>query len=289
MSKYFHEITPLTPSDCFLIFNRRKDRFDFPIHYHQALELNFISNAKGAQRLVGESIEEVDDKELVLVGSNVLHGWSQNNCESGNIHEITVQFHNDLFAKEFLARSIMKPIRDMFSRAQRGILFSKEVAEDIEPKLIRVSKIEGIDYFIEMLSILYDLAVSRNQRLLSMTVPDFKEGDIDDRLKLLYSYVQANYTLDLTLNQVAKHMNMSVVSFNRFIKKRAGKTFIQYLQDIRIGYAARWLIEKDLNIAEIAYKSGFNNITHFNRIFKKIKGCTPTQYRRDFRGIRKAL
>jgi len=289
VGKYFHEITPLTPSDSFLIMNREKEDFEFPIHYHEEIELNYISNAEGAQRIVGESIEDISDKELVLVGSNLVHGWRQNNASLEGVNEITVQFHQDLFGKEFLERSIMKPIRDMLYRSQRGILFSYDISENIGARLLKISKIDGIDYFLEMISLLHDLAVSRNQRLLSVTNPDISNFEVDTRLKTLHDYVQSNYTLDITLDQVAKYMNMSVVSFNRFIKKRTSKTFIQYLQDIRIGYASRWLIEKELNIAEIAYNSGFNNITHFNRSFKKIKGCTPTQYRKDFRGIRKAL
>ncbi len=82
---------------------------------------------------------------------------------------------------------------------------------------------------------------------------------------------------------------MSNVSFNRFIKKRTGKTFIEYLNDVRIGYASRKLIERDLSVSEIAFMCGFNNIANFNRVFKKNKNRTPTKYRQDFSGIKKVL
>lgn len=286
---YYREITPLSFRDSFLIFDREKDFFDFPIHYHPEMELNFISNAKGARRIIGDSIEEIDDVDLVFVGPRVVHGWVQHKCPKQNIHEITVQFHEELFSSDFLARSILKPIRDMFSRSSRGILFSKEVARTMAPRLEKVSKIDGIDYFLEMISILHDLAVSRNQRLLSMSINEVPTADTNDRLKVFYDYIQEKFKEDLTLEQVAAYMRMSVVSFSRFIKKRTGRTFVQYLHDIRIGYASRWIIEKELDIAEIAYESGFNSIAHFNRIFKKTKGRTPTQYREEFRGIRKVL
>jgi AraC-like DNA-binding protein len=101
--------------------------------------------------------------------------------------------------------------------------------------------------------------------------------------------VQENYANKITLDEVSELMNMSSVSFNRFIKKRTGKTFVEYVNDVRIGYASRWLIEKDLSISEIAFLCGFNSIANFNRVFNKNKGCTPTKYRQDFLGIKRVL
>jgi AraC-like DNA-binding protein len=157
------------------------------------------------------------------------------------------------------------------------------------PVFLRVSKLEGIDYFLELFSILYDLANSRNQRLLSTTTIYMESFENSDKLKLLYDFVQENYANKITLDEVSELMNMSSVSFNRFIKKRTGKTFVEYVNDVRIGYASRWLIEKDLSISEIAFLCGFNSIANFNRVFKKNKGCTPTKYRQDFLGIKRVL
>jgi hypothetical protein len=91
------EITPLTPSDCFTIFSRVKNKFDFPLHYHEEYELNLILNANGAKRVVGGHIENIDDLELVLVGPNLYHAWFTNQCKSEAITEVTIQFHKDLF------------------------------------------------------------------------------------------------------------------------------------------------------------------------------------------------
>ena len=93
----------------------------------------------------------------------------------------------------------------------------------------------------------------------------------------------------MTLREVADIMNMSSVSFNRFIKKRTGKTFVEYVNEVRIGYASKWLIERDLSISEIAFMCGFNSIANFNRVFRKNKGSTPSKYRQDFSGIRRVL
>ncbi|WP_424494237.1 AraC family transcriptional regulator [Salinimicrobium sp. GXAS 041] len=290
MNEHIHrEITPLAPEDSFLVFDRIKDDFDFPIHFHPEYELNFIINGKGVRRIMGDSLEEIGEIELVLVGPNLQHGWELHNCKSKNIHEITIQFHNDLFDTKLLSRRIMKPIKDMFERSAHGILFSEKIAEEIKPKLLKLSRIDSIDYFLELICILQDLATSRNQRMLSSYTSNNKNFENSEKIKVIYEYIQANYQNKISLADISKLVNMSPVSFNRFIKKRTGKTFIEYVNDTRIGYAAQWLIEKDLSIAEVAFKSGFNNIANFNRVFKKSKNCTPSQYREEFSGIKRIL
>lgn len=285
----YREITPLTSLDCFLVFDRVKEFFNFPIHFHPEIELNFIGNGKNVRRLVGDSLENIGALELVLVGPGLIHGWEQHDCKSKKIHEVTIQFHNDLFDKAFLARSIMKPVKDMFERAAHGILFSIEVTQHMAPRITKVSKLTGMDYFLELQSILYDLAISRNQRLLSTSTVQLEDFENSEKLKALYDYIQEKYDAKITLAEVSDLLNMSSVSFNRFIKKRTGKTFVDYLNAVRIGHASQMLVEKDLGISEIAYKCGFNNIAHFNRIFKKNKGNTPSKYRDDFSGIKRVL
>lgn len=286
---FYREIAPLSAGDSFLVFDRVKDSFDFPVHYHPEFEINFILNGKGVKRVVGDNIEEIDSVELVLIGPNLYHGWELNKCTSKKIHEITIQFHNDLFHESFLSRRIMNPIRDMFNRSIHGILFSKKTAEELTPRLVRLSKLDGMDYFLEITSLLYDLANSRNQRLLSTYTVDYDTFDDYDKMKLVYEYVQKKFADKITLEDAANVASMSIISFNRFIKKRTGKTFVNYINDIRIGYAARWLVEKDMSVSEVAFKSGFNNIANFNRSFKATKNCTPSQYREEFSGLKRIL
>ncbi|MFI0428277.1 helix-turn-helix domain-containing protein [Mariniflexile sp. HMF6888] len=289
LNKLHREITPLSPEDSFLVFDRVKDEFDFPIHFHPEYELNFISNGKGVNRVVGDSIEEIDNIELVLVGPNLHHGWLTHNCKSKEIREITIQFHDNLFNNEFLSRKIMKPIKDMFDRSIHGILFSKKVSTDMFERISQVSKLDSMDYFLEIISILHDLANSRNQRLLSSYTTNRDSFENSDKIKRIYEYVQENYDKKITLAEASELVNMSQVSFNRFMKKRTGKTFVDYVNDVRIGYAAIRLIEKDVSISEIAFNCGFNNIANFNRVFKKSKKCTPSQYKNDFSGIKRIL
>jgi hypothetical protein len=137
-NKILREITPLTQSDCFTIFSRTKKEFDFPLHSHDEYELNFIQNAAGAKRVVGDHVEVIGNIELVLVGPNLQHGWFTHTCKVKTINEITIQFHRDLFDEKFLQRNQMSFIRTLLQQSSRGVLFSRATTLSIMPRLIQL-------------------------------------------------------------------------------------------------------------------------------------------------------
>jgi AraC-like DNA-binding protein len=277
------EITPLTSSDCFTLFSRVKSEFDFPLHCHEELELNFIMNAKGAKRVIGDHIAEIDDLELVLVGSNLPHFWQTHKCKSKEIKEITIQFHKDLFDEKFLRRNQMSFIRSMLERSAKGILFSKQAIEQITPRLTILSQKQGFDSVLELISILHDLSVSRNMHTLSdATFSNAELSYNSRRIDSAFEYMNQNFQKSITLNEISKLVNMTDVSFSRFFKTRTGITFIDSLLELRLGHASRLLIDTTQSVAEVAYNCGFNNISNFNRLFKKKKGCTPKEFRENY-------
>ncbi len=287
-NEIMREITPLTQSDCFTLFSRVKSAFDFPLHYHEEFELNFIQNAKGAKRVVGDNIEEIDSLELVLVGSNLQHAWFTHQCKSKEIKEITIQFHKDLFDDKLLRRNQLSFIRTMLEKSSRGILFSRQTTEQLAPRIAELNKKHGFDSVLELMSILHDLSTSRNMRILSDASFNIAENYSysSRRIEKTFEYLNQNFDKQVTLAEVSKLANMSEVSFSRFFKQRTGNTFIESLNEIRLGHATRILIETTQNISEVAYDCGFNNISNFNRIFKKKKGCTPKEFRESFSGTR---
>jgi AraC-like DNA-binding protein len=288
--KVLREITPLTPGDCFTLFYRVKSEFDFPLHSHEEFELNFIQNGKGTKRVIGDHIDEIDNTELVLVGPNLQHGWFTHKCKSKEIKEITIQFHRDLFDEKFLQRIQMGFIRKMFERSLRGILFSKETTQAIMPRLFGITQKHGFDSVLELMSILHDLSTSRNIRTLSDS--SFNKTETfsynSRRIENIMKFLNHNFNKNVSLGEAAKIAAMSEVAFSRFFKMRTGKTFVDTLTEIRLGHASRMLIETTHGITEVAYKCGFNNISNFNRIFKKKKDCTPKEFRQEFNasGIR---
>ncbi|UOQ69114.1 helix-turn-helix domain-containing protein [Hymenobacter volaticus] len=281
------EITPLTQNDCFTLFSRKKKKFDFPLHYHEEFELNLIINAKGAKRIVGDHIELIDDLELVLVGPNLYHAWFTHKCETEDIRELTIQFHKDLFDERFLRKNQLSFIRTMFEKSQRGILFSRETIERLLPRLLKLEQKSGFDSVLELMSLLHDLSTSRNMHTLSNSTSNNEQLNYNSRrLEKVFEYMNANYSQPITLLDVAKVADMPEASFSRFIKKRIGSTFIDSLNEIRLGHASRMLIDTTHNVAEVAYKCGFHNISNFNRTFRKKKGCTPTEFRENYSGTR---
>jgi len=277
------EITPLTQSDCFTIFSRVKSEFDFPMHCHEELELNFIMNAKGAKRVVGDHIDEIDDLELVLVGSNLPHVWQTHKCKSKEIREITIQFHKDLFDDKFLRRNQLSFIRNMLEKSARGILFSTQTIEQIKPRLMILNQKQGFDSVLELLSILHDLSISRNMHTLSdATFSNAELSYNSRRIERSIEYMNQNFQKPITLTEVAKLANMTDVSFSRFFRSRTGITFMDSLLEMRLGHASRLLIDTTQSVAEVAYNCGFNNISNFNRLFKKKKGCTPKEFRDSY-------
>ena len=277
------EITPLTNSDCFTILTRIKSEFDFPLHSHEELELNFIMNAKGARRVIGDHISEIDDIELVLVGSNLPHAWQTHKCKSKDIREITIQFHKDLFDEKFLRRNQLSFIRNMLEKSARGILFARPVVEQIFPRLSVLSQKQGFDSVLELLSILHDLSISRNMHTLSDA--SFNNAELSynsRRIEKAIEYMNQSFQKQITLTEVAKLANMTDASFSRFFKTRTGITFMDSLLEMRLGHASRLLIDTTQSIAEVAYNCGFNNISNFNRLFKKKKSCTPKEFRENY-------
>ncbi|MFB9843146.1 AraC family transcriptional regulator [Mucilaginibacter ginsenosidivorans] len=286
-SNVMREITPLTPSDCFTIFSRVKQKFDFPLHYHEEYELNLILNASGAKRVVGGHIEMIDDVELVLIGPNLYHAWFTHQCQSEQITEVTIQFHKDLFDERFLKRNQLSFVKSMLEHSQRGILFSHDTVLALKERLLSLDKKTGFDSVLELLSILHDLSISRNMRTLSdLTFTNEKFYYNSRRIEKVFEYMNTNYNRQVSLAEVSRIANMPEASFSRFIKKRTGKTFIDSLNEIRLGHASRMLIDTTNTIAEIAYKCGFNNISNFNRIFKRKKFCIPKEFRETYTGNR---
>lgn len=287
-TELFKEVSPLSSKDCFILIERQKTNSNFPIHIHPECELNFIENAKGAQRIVGDSIEEIDEEELVLVTNPHLeHAWKDYRNVSKNIHEITIQFHPDLLTDTFLNKNQMISIRQLFRHAERGVAFSRESIAKVRP-LLKTLTCENDSFYslIKLLIILHELSIDKGMRELStgqFAANVMHQHSSDESLGRVMDYLSRHYSEVIRLSEVAEMVNMSESSFCRFFKQHTSKSFIDFLTDIRLGAASRALIDSSLSIAEIGYDCGFNNLSNFNRIFKKKKGVTPSEFRDNYR------
>lgn len=291
-NQIIREITPLSDKDCFYIAERYKTEFTYPIHNHAEFELNFTEKAAGVRRIVGDSAETISDYDLVLItGKDLEHVWEQHDCHSKEIREITIQFSHDLFFKSFIHKNQFDSIRRMLDKAQKGLCFPMAAILKVYPMLDTLaSENQGFYAVIKFLTVLYELSLFEDARTLSSS--SFAKIDIHSdsrRVQKVQEYINGHYKEEVRLNQLADMVGMTSVAFSRFFKLRTGKNLSDYIIDIRLGYAARLLVDSTMSIAEICYDCGFNNLSNFNRIFKKKKSCSPKEFRENYRKKKKLV
>lgn len=279
------EITPLSERDCFYIADRHKAAFDYPIHCHHEYELNFTEHAIGAHRIVGDSEEVIGDYDLVLItSSNLEHVWEQGECTRADIREITIQFSKDTLPETLLRKNQFDSIRRMLERAQCGLAFPLTAIMRVYTKLDNLAHHkEGFHAVIDFLNILHELSSYDDARQLSSSAFACIETQSESRrVDKVQKYITQHYNEDIRLEDMARMVGMTPVSFSRFFRQRSGRTLSDYIIDIRIGSAARMLIDTANTVAEICYDCGFNTLSNFNRLFKRKKGCSPTEFRENY-------
>ena len=282
--KAITEITPLGEKDCFLMVDRAKDAFTYPLHKHDEMELNFVEYCDGARRIVGDSIEVLGKYDLVLVGSGLEHAWDQYDCQSHSIHEITIQFPADLLGEQFLQKNQLSSLRALFDNAKRGIAFELPAIMELYGKLTSLTNDQpGFYRMLHLLEILYELSLQDNYHLLaSKSFANVKNAPESRRIRSVEEYIDQNFKQEIRLKTLSDIAGMTPAAFSRFFRMRTGRTVSDYIIDTRLGHAARQLVDTNTNIVEICYNSGFNNISNFNRIFKKKKGCSPSAFRDNY-------
>lgn len=285
MSRIFNEITPLSDKDCFYLIDRYKRDFDYSIHTHKEIELNFLVNGKGIRRIVGDSTEIADKFDLVIIGGNLEHAWLNGEKPvEEDMREITIQFSPDLLNSEFLEKNQMSTIRRMLARIGNGLAFEPEYIESIKDKVYAITGNQpGFIRFLRFLELLYELSTTDRCYELSSSAFSKSESYIDSRrIRMIEEYVAKNYMNEIYLRDIADLVGMSPASCSRFFKMQMGKTLSTYIIEVRIGHAARRLVDTSMTCAAICYECGFNNLANFNRLFKKFKKCTPQAFRESY-------
>ena len=280
------EIAPLGDNDFMYVAYRHKKEFDYPIHQHDIFELNFVAGASGCRRVVGDSSEVIGDLDLVLITSPDLeHVWEQHECKSDGIHEVTVQFLLDFDSPTSPFRTNpYKSIYRMLTRAKRGLAFPAEAILMVYHRIVRLSAIEeGFLAVQELFSILYELSKFDDARELATS--SFAKVVVESESKRILkvkNFIGEHYKEEMSLEQLADLVGMAPTAFSRYFKLRTGKNLSEYIVDIRLGHAARRLVDTTDSVSEICWTTGFNTLSNFNRLFRKRKGCSPTEFREKY-------
>ena len=285
MRESFTEITRLEPLDIFYVGERYKTYFEYPSHSHEGYELNFVENAAGATRTIGDSHETIGDLDLVLItGSKLVHVWEQGTCPEQEIHEITIHIDPNTFQGPIMDKRAFATIRRMIERAQRGLAFPEAAIQIIREDIINLAHSnDSFASVIRLFNLLYRLSLVEGAReLSSSSFVGSREENEDERVKRVKDYITIRYAQDISLKDLADLVCMSEDSFSRFFKNKTGRTPNRYIIDYRLGIAARQLLTTKQSVAEIGYSCGFNTLSHFNRLFRESKGCTPSEFRERF-------
>ncbi len=265
----------------FTIKNNRYPHFLKIWHYHTEMELVAILESTGT-RFIGDNIQKFEKGEIVLLGENLPHMWLNDDAYFKKSHEkmaeaIAIHFKKNFLGTHFFEIDEMKHIAKLLDKAIYGITF-KDVDQEIVNQIKNLASLDGYERTMQFIETLNSLAKHKKQQLLASKgfVNSFHKSDKD--LNKIYEFIFNNFQHGIGLVDVAKIACMNPSAFSRYFKRVNRKTFTRYLNEIRIGYACKLLMERKFSITNICYESGFNNISNFNRQFRSIQSLSPTEY-----------
>ena len=276
----FYEQVTNAAGESFVCRRFRCRRFVMPWHFHPQCELTLIVRGEGT-RYVGDNISRFSEGDLVFLGPNLPHyWWSDVDCRRAEA--VVIQFEPDWMGLVSQKPPEAEGIRRLLTAAARGILPAVQARDSLVRRLLELPGLTGWPRLCGLLEILGILAGTPGARPIASAawLPILDEND-GRRLGAVCRYVNESCHGAISHAQAARLASFSPAGFSRFFHKRMGKTFENYVTEVRIGHACRRLLESDESIAEIAFATGFNNLSNFNRHFRRLKGLAPREYRRS--------
>ncbi len=287
MKPHFHKI-PSTPQSSFSIRHDIKPDFGNVWHYHPELELHYIVRGEGL-RFIGDNISNFTPGEMILLGENLPHTWRckdeyfQNNPDL-QVEAMVIQFLPDCLGKYLLNLPEAYLIPKLFEKAKSGMVIHGKAKAQLAELMSSSIEATNLDRIIILLSILKTLAETDEYATILTGKNTFYQSNESETLRInkICTYTMTNYKNDITLEEIASLSNLSITSFCRYFKLMTKKTYYDFLIEIRVSHACRFLIENKLPTEMICFDCGFNNVSNFYRHFKKVTGMTPLDYKRKY-------
>ena len=265
----------------------KRPYFLHPWHFHEQHQIQYVIKSTGT-RFVGDHVEPFEEGDLVLLAGNLPHFWRSSEIYyTGSpeyyVHRLTVQFPED-FIKPLISKyPEFLQIKQMMLRSERGIKFNPPDSERIAKMLLKLTKLKGFQQVMHFIQTLYFMSNAINTRLLASEGYQPGRNELtDDRLKKIIRFLSANYCNQVSFTELADIAGMHPASLSRYFKEKTGKKITTYLNELRIGFACKLLLEGNLQVSQICYETGFNNLANFNRTFRKITRMSPSQYQNEF-------
>lgn len=270
------EAIPFSENSNILAYKYVDSHFDAPWHVHPQCELTYIVKSKGT-KFIGDYVSNYEPGELVLLNSNLPHCWKNESSSDAESVSIVIQWNKEIFT----SISELDALHHMMQQASRGILFNEVATASILSNLKSLPNLRSSEQYLVLLSILLELSKADFTTLSNAKFTKELPWEHNNRMAIIHDFVSANYHTAITLQQVAAMVNLSQQAFSRFFKKMMGRSFFVYLNEYRINLAAKMLIDTDMTVADIAYKSGFETLPFFFKKFKLQYDNTPNLYRKQ--------
>jgi AraC-like DNA-binding protein len=252
-------------------------------HHHPEYELVLILNGKG-KRMIGDHLGQFEQNDLLLLGSYLPHEYTcdreyTNHPEGFQGRAIVYQFLKDFMGPRFFEIPENRNLNRVLDESYRGLEFYGKTRQKIITLMQSSHNLDGPERLFSLFSIFRILGQTREYKLLSspgFMEPSHYQGD-EPILKAL-EYIVQHFNEEITMKEMLSITNMSNSAFSNTFKKTCRMTFKEYLLNVRVGQACKLLTETPINISQVANNCGFENISNFNRQFKKIKNTTPSQF-----------
>lgn len=274
------EQVSLNEQSSLLVKQLRLATFDAPWHYHPEFELTYITSSRG-QRFVGDHIGEFSAGDLVLIGPNLPHVWRNESRQNPNelAEAVVVQFPPAWDETVLKTLPEAERIRHLFARARYGLRFSTVAAVAVDQRLRTLPDLHGMERVIALLTILHTLSADPDAVLLASDGFRLLASEAEtERMKRVLEYILEHFRDEIRVEQIASVAGMVPAAFCRYFRRRTGKSFVEYLNGLRISHARHLLTNADLSVGQVGLECGFNNISHFHRQFRLLTGTTPFRY-----------
>ena len=259
--------------------HERLQQFYPHYHFHEEIQLTFIIKGHG-MAYIGDQIVEFSEGEIFLLGQKLPHVFKATEQLNSGIESISIFFEANFLGESFLQIPESSAIRKLFIDSKRGMRISEAIVPPVQNQIINISRESGFKRLILLLEVLQLISSEQNEFI---TGPDYhrpRRQTDGEKITNVFNYLTTNYANDISLAEVADVAHMSPTAFCRYFKQHTRKSYSTFLNEIRVNQACKLLQEDAEAISQIAYRTGFNNISNFNRQFKKITGYTPSDYQK---------
>jgi AraC-like DNA-binding protein len=288
MSAKFEKIIPEEDESFFIgIFQDNLEKSTW--HYHNNFEISFITEGSG-KRIVADSIEEFQPGDLVFIGRNLPHVWiadkEQGLLSNRTLEMVFLQFTSDVLCPPLLELPEFKHVAKALALSERGIQIVGQTLNEVSELMLQMPYLKGFERMLHFLRIM-DI-IGSSDSLIHLASKDYLKTRFttgNKRIATIHEYLMSNYREEVDLRQLAELVNMAEGSLCRFFKQNMGITIFEYLNNIKVEFAGKLLMDPDLSVLEVCLDSGFNNLSHFNKQFRKIAGVAPMEYRKRFKGL----